>query len=164
MPKRFLFSAIILLTLALQPQAYAGVAQEKELEQIDFIQNNLNTQYEWIQYRYDQALSECHSKFWMQRCIDQARVVFLKEKKIVRDQEIALHDRQRVVNETIKDEKDQQRIAEYQDPKKVKERAENRANYEEKQRLRAEREAELEERRKDADKRAKENRKTSPLD
>jgi len=46
----------------------------------------------------------------------------------------------------------------------VKERAENRANYEEKQRLRAQREAELEERRKDADKRAKENRKTSPLD
>jgi hypothetical protein len=96
--------------------------------------------------------------------MDQARVVYLKEKKIVRDQEITLHDRQRVVNENIKDEKDQQRIAEYQDPKKVKERAENRANYEEKQRLRAQREAELEERRKDADKRAKENRKTSPLD
>ena len=96
--------------------------------------------------------------------MDQARVVYLKEKKIVRDQEIALHDRQRAVNEIIKDEKDQQRIAEYQDPSKVKERADNRANYEEKQRLRAEREAELEERRKDADKRAKENRKTSPLD
>ena len=46
----------------------------------------------------------------------------------------------------------------------MKERAENRANFEEKQRLRSEREVELEERRKDADKRAKENRKTSPLD
>jgi hypothetical protein len=163
MHNRFLFASILLL-LALQPQVYAGVAQEKELEQIDLIQINLNTQYDWIQYRYDQTVSECYGKFWMQRCMDKARVVFLKEKKIVRDQEIALHDRQRVVNETIKDEKDQQRIAEYQDPKKIKERAENRANYEEKQRLRAEREAELEERRKDADKRAKENRKTSPLD
>ena len=164
MPNHSLFLASILLLLALQPQSYAGIAQEKELEQIDLIQNNLNTQYEWIQYRYDQAISDCYGKFWMQRCMDQARVVYLKEKKIVRDQEIALHDRQRAVNEIIKDEKDQQRIAEYQDPSKVKERADNRANYEEKQRLRAEREAELEERRKDADKRAKENRKTSPLD
>jgi hypothetical protein len=164
MPNRSLFFASILLILALQTQAFAGIAQDKELQQIDLIQNNLNTQYEWIQYRHDQSVSECYGKFWMQRCLDKARVVFLKEKKVVRDQEIALHDRQRVVNEMIKDEKDQQRIAEYQDPQKVKERAENRANFEEKQRLRAEREAELEERRKDADKRAKENRKTSPLD
>jgi len=164
MTYRSLLRVCLFTLMAAQGQSYAGVAQEKELEQIDLIQNNLNTQYDWIQYRYDQAVSDCYGKFWMQRCMDQARVVFLKEKKIVRDQEIALHDRQRAVNEMIKDEKDQQRIAEYQDPKKVKERAENRANYEEKQRLRAEREAELEERRKDADKRAKENRKTSPLD
>jgi len=164
MSYRSLLGVCLFTLMATQGQSYAGVAQEKELEQIDLIQNNLNTQYDWIQYRYDQAVSDCYGKFWMQRCMDQARVVFLKEKKIVRDQEIALHDRQRAVNEMIKDEKDQQRIAEYQDPKKVKERAENRANYEEKQRLRAEREAELEERRKDADKRAKENRKTSPLD
>jgi len=164
MPNRSFSFASILMALALQLQVFAGVAQDKELQQIDLIQNNLNTQFEWIKYRYDQTVSECYGKFWMQSCMDKARVVFLKEKKIVRDQEIALHDRQRVVNEMIKDEKDQQRIAEYQDPKKVKERAENRANYEEKQRLRAEREAELEERRKDADKRAKENRKISPLD
>jgi hypothetical protein len=164
MPKHSLFFASILLLLTLHSQLHAGVSQDKELQQIDLIQNNLNTQFEWIQYRYDQAVSDCYGKFWMQRCMDKARIVFLKEKKIVRDQEIALHDRQRVVNEIIKDEKDQQRMAEYQDPQKVKERAENRANYEEKQRLRAEREAELEERRKDADKRAKENRKTSPLD
>ncbi|BDW11184.1 hypothetical protein PSHI8_12660 [Polynucleobacter sp. SHI8] len=164
MPNHSLFFASFLLLLTLHSQVHAGVSQDKELQQIDLIQNNLNTQFEWIQYRYDQAVSECYGKFWMQRCMDKARIVFLKEKKIVRDQEIALHDRQRVVNEIIKDEKDQQRMAEYQDPQKVKERAENRANYEEKQRLRAEREAELEERRKDADKRAKENRKTSPLD
>jgi hypothetical protein len=164
MPNRSLFFASILMILVTHSQTFAGVAQDKELKEMDLIQNNLNTQSEWVQYRYDQAVSDCYSKFWMQRCLDKARLEFLKEKKIVRDQEIALHARQRVVNEVIKDEKDQQRIAEYQDPKKVKERADNRANYEEKQRLRAEREAELEDRRKDADKRAKENRKTSPLD
>jgi hypothetical protein len=164
MPNWSLILASILMMLVTHWNADAGVAQDKELQQIDLIQNNLNTQYEWIQYRYNQSVSECYGKFWMQRCMDKARVTFLKEKKIVRDQEIALHDRQRVVNEIIKDEKDQQRIAEYQDPQKVKERAENRAAYEEKQRLRAEREAELEERRKDAENRASENRKTSPLD
>lgn len=75
-----------------------------------------------------------------------------------------MHNRQREVNEFIKDEKDQLRFADYADPQKVKQRAENRANFEEKQRLRSEREAELEQRRKDAEKRAKENRNTSPLD
>ena len=63
-----------------------------------------------------------------------------------------------------KDEKDQIRVAEYQDPKKVQERANNRAAYEEKQRLRAERAVELEERKKDAEKRSQENKQTSPLD
>lgn len=142
----------------------AAQVQEKELMVLEEVQSHLNLQREWIQYRYDSKVKECSSLFWVQRCIDKARVQLLKESKVVRDQEIALHDRQRMVNEALKDEKDQLRIAEYQDPKKVQERADNRAAYEEKQRLRAERAEALEERRKDAAKRANENRQTSPLD
>lgn len=159
----FIFLSV-LLCAAIGPLVLAGISQDKELKELDIIQSNLDTQKEWITYRHDQAVAACYRQFWMQRCMDKARVQFLKENKVVRDQEIALHDRQRYVNEVIKDEQDQQRLAEYQSPEKVKERAENRANFEEKQRLRAERIAELEERRKDADKRAQENRKTSPLD
>jgi hypothetical protein len=136
----------------------------EELNKLDEIQSKLDIQRQWVNYRYEKALADCYSFFWMQRCSDKARLVFLNEIKQIRDQEIALHNRQREVNEFIKDEKDQQRFADYADPQKVKERAENRANFEEKQRLRSEREAELEQRRKDAEKRAKENRNTSPLD
>ena len=143
---------------------FAGQVQEKELVVLEEVQSQLNLQKEWTQYRYDSNVKECYLLFWVQRCMDKARGQLLKELKVIRDQEIALHDRQRLVNEAIKDEKDQLRIAEYQDPKKVQERANNRATYEEKQRLRAERAEELEERRKDAAKRAKENRQTSPLD
>jgi hypothetical protein len=162
--KNIFFSLFVLLSLAIGTLPLAGITQDKELKELDIIQSNLDTQKEWITYRHDQAVAICYHQFWMQRCMDKARVQFLKESKVVRDQEIALHDRQRYVNEVIKDEQDQQRLAEYQSPQKVKERAENRANFEEKQRLRAERITELEERRKDADKRAQENRKTSPLD
>jgi len=142
----------------------ANQFHDEELIKLDEIQSKLDTQRQWINYRYEKALADCYSFFWVQRCSDKARIVFLNETKQIRDQEVALHNRQREVNELIKDEKDQQRFADYADPQKVKERAENRASFEEKQRLRSEREAELEQRRKDADKRAKENRNTSPLD
>ena len=162
--RNFLFASIICSLVGVPTLGHASQVHDTELNQLEKIQNNINTQREWVNYRYQKALADCYARFWMQRCSDQARVVFLKESKGIRDQEIALHERQRDVNELIKDEKDQQRYADYADPQKVKERAENRANFEEKQRLRSEREVELEERRKDADKRAKENRKTSPLD
>jgi hypothetical protein len=144
--------------------ASANQAQEQELQELEKVQSNLDTQKEWVKYRYDKSLAECYAYFWMQKCSDKARVIYLKESQAIRDQEIALHNRQRELNEYLKDEKDQARYADYADPEKVKERAQNRANFEEKQRLRAQREADLEERKKDAEKRAQENRKTSPLD
>jgi hypothetical protein len=144
--------------------ASANQAREQELQELEKVQSNLDTQRAWVKYRYDKSLAECYALFWMQKCSDKARVIYLKESKVIRDQEIALHNRQRELNEYLKDEKDQARYADYADPEKVKERAQNRANFEEKQRLRAQREAELEERKKDAEKRAQENRKTSPLD
>ena len=164
MPLQILRNALLVILLTMECFAHSGVLQQKELQDIELIQEKLDTQKQWIKYRYDQALAQCYEIFWMQRCQDKARVIYLQETKEVREQEIALYDRQRQLNEILKDEKDQQRLAEYQDPKKVSERAQNRANYQEKQRLRAVREAELEERRKDAGKRAQENRKISPLD
>jgi hypothetical protein len=161
---RNLFHRLSVFLLTVSCALSAGILQEKELQNLELIEEKLSTQKQWIKYRYDQAKAQCYESFWMQRCQDKARVEFLRETKLVREQEIALNDRQRQVNEILKDEIDQQRSAENQDPKKVSERAQNRANYQEKQRLRAEREAELEERRKDASKRAQENRKTSPLD
>jgi hypothetical protein len=164
MPPKVLRKALLFGLLTIGCSAHAGILQQKELQDIELIQEKLDTQKQWIKYRYDQALAQCYETFWMQRCQDKARVIYLKDTKELREQEIALNERQRQVNEILKDEKDQQRLAENQDPKNVSERAKNRANYQEKQRLRAEREAELEERRKDAGKRAQENRKTSPLD
>jgi hypothetical protein len=163
--RSFIWQGLILtLSLLFSVVVYAGSAQNLELKELSQVQNNLDVQKEWIKYRYDESVSNCYSHFWMQRCMNNARTQYLKETKEVRDQEIPLHDRQRQVNETIKDERDQLRISEYKDPKKTKERAENRSAFEEKQRLRQERIQELEERRKDAPARADENRKSSPLD
>jgi hypothetical protein len=158
------FSQILLVIGVFTNPAYAGQVQERELKVLDEVQTQLDLQRQWIQYRYDISVKSCYTLFWVQRCLDKAYVQYVKENKAVRDQELELHDRKRLVNELQKDEKDQLRIAEYQDPKKVQERANNRAAYEEKQRLRTERAAELEERKKDAGKRSQENRQTSPLD
>ena len=160
----FFYPKILIVFGIFTSLVQAGQIQEQELKVLDDVQIQLDIQREWIQYRYDSSVKSCYSLFWVQRCIDKARVQYVKENKIVRDQELELHDRKRVVNELQKDEKDQLRIAEYQDPKKIQERANNRATYEEKQRLRAERAAELEERKKDVGKRSQENRQTSPLD
>jgi hypothetical protein len=164
MPISSLIPGIFLMLSIVTSFTVAGPLEDKELKELGEIQEKLDTQRDWIKYRYDQKVIDCYSYFFMQRCMDRARSDYLKDSKPIRDQEIALHDRKRVVNEAIKDEKDQLRIAEYKDPKKAKERAENRAAYEEKQRLREERIHELEERRKDAPARADENRKSSPLD
>jgi hypothetical protein len=164
MRHRFLSCVIGLISLCYVAHAHAGQAQDAELKELSQIQDQLNTQQDWVNYRYDKSVGECYHYFWVQRCMDRARAIYLKQTKIIRTQEIALHDRQRVVNAAIKDERDQLRIADYQDPSKAKERAENRAAFEEKQRLREERIQELEERRKDAPARAQENRKSSPLD
>jgi hypothetical protein len=102
--KNIFFSLFVLLSLAIGTPSLAGITQDKELKELDIIQSNLDTQKEWITYRHDQAVAICYHQFWMQRCMDKARVQFLKESKVVRDQEIALHDRQRYVNEVIKDE------------------------------------------------------------
>lgn len=144
--------------------ASVGIDHQAELQQLEKIQADLNTQKQWLTYRYEAANNQCYGRFWMQNCMDRARVEYLQATKVVRDQEVALLERQRAVNEIIKDEKDQQRFAQYLEPEKVLERAQNRANYEQKQRQRIERQEQLEERRKDAQQRAADNRKTSPLD
>jgi hypothetical protein len=164
MSLRFFFPIFLIVLGIYTSMVYAGQVQERELKELDEVQTRLDLQREWIQYRYDASVKSCYALFWVQRCLDKARAQSIKDRKVVRDQELDLHDRKRLVNELQKDEKDQIRVAEYQDPKKVQERANNRAAYEEKQRLRAERAVELEERKKDAEKRSQENKQTLHLD
>jgi hypothetical protein len=163
MSKHLAFS-LFLFILGIFHQSFAQSGYEIELEQLDSVQTNLDTQRQWSKYRYDLALNSCYKLFFMQRCIDKARVIYLNERKAIRDQETALHAHQLSVHELMKNDRDQLRIAEYNDPQKAKERAANRAAFEEKQRLREERIRDLEQRRKDAPERAQENHKSTPLD
>ena len=81
----------------------------------------------------------------------------------IRGQEIPMHERQRKLNEILKDERDIARLAEKLDPKNAEERAKNRRVYDQKQEDREQRIRDLEDRRKDAQKRATGNRQASPF-
>jgi hypothetical protein len=141
----------------------ASSLEDAELKLLDELQEKINLKKQWTTYRYDNDVVACYSKYFMDHCLKKSRNEHLKEYKLIRDQELALHERQRYLKELIKDERDDQRNSERIDPQKVKERAANVKAYEEKQKLRAERAQDLEERRKDADSRAQENKNSSPF-
>ena len=158
------FISIFLLTTALSGVVLATPAEEAELEQLDKIEQELELQREWSKYRWGKASSECYQKYWVNSCIKDARAQYRKEIDPIREQEVALHEVQRKLRESLKNQEDIKRAAERASPEKAAERAANQAEYEQKQKDAAARAADLEQRRKDAPKRAQENKAGTQLD
>jgi hypothetical protein len=138
--------------------AQATPAQEAELEKLDLIEAELILQREWADYRWKKASSECYQKYLVNRCLSQTRAQYRKEIDPIRAQEVELNTAQRELRKLLKDERDAKRAAEKVDPAKAAERVENVRAFEEKQQDAAKRAADLEERRKDAPRRAQENK------
>jgi hypothetical protein len=143
--------------------ATANPSLENELLKLDQIQEQLDLKREWVKFRFDSDVQTCKGLFFTTNCTTKAKKQFQQDEKDLFEQENLLHTRQREIKKDLKDEAVQQRLAERADPKQVQIRANNRASFEEKQREKALREAEVVERRNDAAKRAQENRNTSPF-
>ena len=138
--------------------AKATPAQEAELKNLDLIEAELTLQREWSDYRWKKASAECYQAYLVNRCLSQARAQYRKEIDPIRAQEVELNTAQRELRKLLKDERDAKRIADKADPAKAAERAQNMRSYEQKQEAAARRAADLEERRKDAPRRAQENK------
>ena len=159
-----IFISIFLLATALSGVVLATPAEEAELEQLDRIEQELELQREWAKYRWGKTSSECYQKYWVNSCLKDARADYRKEIDPIREQEVALHEVQRKLRESLKNQEDIKRAAERASPEKAAERSANQAEYEQKQRDAAARAADLEQRRKDAPKRAQENKAGTQLD
>ena len=138
--------------------AHATPAQEAELEKLDKIEAELTLQREWVDYRWKKASAECYQKYLVNRCLSQTRAQYRKEIDPIRAQEVELNTAQRELRRLLKDERDAKRIADKADPTKEAERAQNTRAFEQKQVGAAKRAEDLEERRKDAPRRAQENK------
>jgi hypothetical protein len=136
----------------------ATPAQEAELEKLDLIEAELTLQREWADYRWKKASAECYQKYLVNRCLSQTRAQYRKEIDPIRVQEVELNTAQRELRRLLKDERDAKRIADKADPAKAAERAQNKRAFEQKQVDAAKRAEDLEERRKDAPRRAQENK------
>ena len=144
--------------------ALATPAEEAELDRLDKIEQELELQREWAKHRWGKASSECYSKYWVNYCLREARATYRKEVDPIQEQEVALHETQRSLRKSLKDQEDKKRAAERASPEKAAERADNQREFEEKQKAAAARAADLEQRRKDAPKRAQENKAGTQLD
>jgi hypothetical protein len=153
------FTSLSLLTTV----AFAGPAEVAELAEIEKIQGNLNLQKDWAKFRLEKKQHDCYDKFFTTRCLDKARLEHRLEIKEIRAQEIPMRERERVLKSIIKDEQDEQRIKERNDPAKAKQRADNVKDYEQKQLDQIKREEDLAKKRADSEKRAQENKKANPL-
>jgi hypothetical protein len=154
-----LFTSLSLLTTI----SFAGPAEVTELAEIEKIQSNLNLQKDWAKYRLEKKQHDCYDKFFTSRCLEKARVEHRQEIKEIRAQEIPMRERERVLKAIVKDEQDEQRIKERNDPAKAKQRADNVKDFEQKQLDQAKREQDLVKKRADSEKRAQENKKGNPL-
>lgn len=154
-----IFTSLSLLTTVV----LAGPAEMAELAEIEKSQNNLNLQKDWAKYRLEKKQHDCYDQFFTTRCLDKARLEHRQEIKEVRAQEIPMRERERVLKAIIKDEQDEQRIKERNDPAKAKQRADNVKDYEQKQLDQAKREQDLVKKRADSERRAQENKKANPL-
>jgi hypothetical protein len=159
-----LFFGIILVVCSLSGLVLATPAEEAELDQLDKIEQELETQRDWAKYRWGKASSECYKNYWVNYCISNARAQYRKEIDPITQQEIAVHEVQRKLRKSLKDQDDQKRAAERASPEKAAERADNQREFTEKQKDAAQRAADLEQRRKDAPKRAQENKAGTQLD
>lgn len=169
MRKNLLLQSKILITIFLLSTALSGVvlatpAEEAELEQLDRIEQELELQREWAKYRWGKTSSECYQKYWVNSCLKDARASYRKEIDPIREQEIALHEVQRKLRESLKNQEGIKRAAERASPEKAAERVANQREFEQKQKDAAARAADLEQRRKDAPKRAQENKAGTQLD
>ena len=142
----------------------ATPAEEAQLDQLDKIEQELELQRDWAKYRWGKASAECYQNYWVDYCLRSARADYRKEIDPIDDQERALHEVQRNVRKSIKDQDDKKRAAERASPEKAAERADNQREFDEKQKAAAARAADLEQRRKDAPKRAQENKAGTQLD
>jgi hypothetical protein len=159
-----IFSAIFLFSTTVGGLALATPAEDAELKKLDKIEQELELQRDWAKYRWGKASSECYQNYWVNYCLRSARADYRKEIDPISEQERALHEVQRNLRKSIKDQDDQKRIAERASPEKVAERVDNQREFDEKQKAAAARAADLEQRRKDAPKRAQENKAGTQLD
>ena len=153
------FTSLSLLTT----MTFAGPTEVAELAEIEKIQANLNLQKDWAKYRLEKKQHDCYDKFFTTRCLEKARLEHRQEIKEIRAQEIPMRERERVLKSMIKDEQDEQRIKDRNDPAKAKQRADNVKDYEQKQLDQTKREEDLVKKRADSEKRAQENKKDNPL-
>ena len=159
-----IFSAIFLFSTTVGGLALATPAEDAELKKLDKIEQELELQRDWAKYRWGKASSECYQNYWVNYCLRSARADYRKEIDPISEQERALHEVQRNLRKSIKDQDDQKRIAERASPEKAAERVDNQREFDEKQKAAAARAADLEQRRKDAPKRAQENKAGTQLD
>jgi hypothetical protein len=162
---RSLFSlGVFLLICSVSGLVLATPAEEAQLEQLDGIERDLELQRDWAKYRWEKTSSECYQKYWVNRCLSESRAQYRKEIDPIRAQEVELHEVQRKLRASLKDQRDAQKIAERASAEKAAERSANQKEFEEKQKAAAARAADLEQRRKDAPKRAQENKAGTQLD
>ena len=159
-----IFIGIFLLVSSISGIVLATPAEEAELAKLDKIESELELQRDWAKYRWGKASSDCYQNYWVNYCLRSARADYRKEIDPISEQERALHEVQRNLRKSIKDQEDQKRAAERAAPEKVAERADNQREFEDKQKAAAARAADLEQRRKDAPKRAQENKAGTQLD
>ncbi len=155
----FLVPWVFLSTLIM-----AATNDELELERLNQIEAELTLQREWADYRWKKTNSECYAKFFVNSCLEDARAKYRREIDPIRSQEVLLNENQRIFKDRIKTQRDAQRAAERADPKRSQERADNEKAFQQKQKEAAARAADLEERRKDAPRRAQENKSGVKLD
>ncbi|MGV0981032.1 MAG: hypothetical protein ACOYB0_01590 [Polynucleobacter sp.] len=155
---------VFLLVCSFSGLVLATPAEEAQLEQLDRIESELELQRDWAKYRWDKKNSECYQKYWVNSCLKDARADYRKEIDPIRVQEVELHEVQRKLRASIKDQRDAAKIAERASVEKAAERQANQKEFEEKQKAAAARAADVEQRRKDAPKRAQENKAGTQLD
>ena len=159
-----IFIGIFLLLSSSSGITLATPAEEAELAKLDKIESGLELQRDWAKYRWGKASSDCYQNYWVNYCLRSARAEYRKEIDPISEQERALHEVQRNLRKSIKDQEDQKRAAERASPVKAAERVDNQREFEDKQKAAAARAADLEQRRKDAPKRAQENKAGTQLD
>ena len=153
-----------LLACSFSSLLLATPAEEAQLEQLDKIERDLELQRDWAKYRWEKTSSECYQKYWVNDCLKDSRAKYRKEIDPIRAQEVELHEVQRKLRASIKDQRDAAKIAERASAEKTAERSANQKEFDEKQKAAAARAADLEQRRKDAPKRAQENKAGTQLD
>jgi hypothetical protein len=161
---KYFLLALLVPWVFLSTLIMAATNDELELEGLNQIEAELTLQREWAEYRWKKTNSECYAKFFVNSCLADARAKYRREIDPIRAQEVLLNENQRIFKDRIKTQRDAQRAAERADPKRSQERADNEKAFQQKQKEAAARAADLEERRKDAPRRAQENKSGVKLD